>query len=97
MKLTCPFMDEYVDSFSYSKNVELHVPHSRACQLEVSIMELHGFCGVKVSKTSGNIIKIIPQTHVFEPYRGVQVSHTFMYQGIHTAGYFVNDLHITYN
>ena len=65
MKLTCPFMDEYVDSFSYSKNVELHVPHSRACQLEVSIMELHGFCGVKVSKTSGNIIKIISQTHVF--------------------------------
>ena len=76
MELTCPFMDEYVYSFSYSKNVELHVPHSRACQLEVSIMELHGFCGVKVSKTSRNIMKImsISQTLTFfEPYRRVQV------------------------
>ena len=54
MELTCPFMDECIYSFSYSKNMELHVPPSRVCQLEVKIMELHGFCEVKVSKTSRN-------------------------------------------
>ena len=71
MKLTCPFMDEYVYSFSYSKIVELHVPHSRACQLEVSIMELHGFCGA--SRKIMKIMSISQTLTFFEPYRRVQV------------------------